>query len=138
MKPIYQLLLAGKLSIAALIVIEWLVEHGGMTWIEKILDRCWGGRGGANKFFEQLRGSNYFLGGDIKYKKYCILTSWSLLHVVLYFLFGWFFPSMFWETLLMGIMFELVEWLTYDCHDLLDIGWNTLGFVMGSSLKSVF
>jgi hypothetical protein len=42
---------------------------------------------------------------------------------------------MFVEGMVIGIGFEYFEYLFYDCHDLLDVGYNLLGFLTGAYLR---
>jgi len=90
------------------------------------------------------RGQGYFLLNDIKHTaeqrenlKYCICTMWSMMHFFFYILLGYFSPSLFYVTLGIGILFEIVEYFTYDCHDILDILYNSLGFGVGYCLRYI-
>ena len=85
--------------------------------------------------FSRTRGENYYIDiMDPEKKnqiKSCAVTFWSFSHIVLYMLLGMFSPDLFTETLLVGILFELYELVEYDCHDILDVGFNTAGFYIG-------
>lgn len=104
--------------------------------LNNLFQRCWF-RGGLDtnkwKWLQELRGGNYYLLTMDK-PKYCLLTTWGITHVLLYALIGFLYPNMFWPTLAIGIAFEVAE--TYlDCHDVLDIMWNSLGFAIGVYLN---
>lgn len=80
------------------------------------------------------RGSNYYIGSSTTVGN-CLMTFWSLTHVWLHFVFGLLFPNAFKWSLLLGVTFELYEKYVYDCHDTLDIFWNSLGFLLGKGLN---
>lgn len=95
-------------------------------------------------FLRRYRGKNYYLNKtnntnniDSDVTPNCMLTIWGLSHVILYMILGWFVPDKFWETLLIGIAFEFLEKWSYDCHDILDIMWNSVGFLIGRYLRSL-
>ena len=70
--------------------------------------------------------------------KHCVCTMWSLMHFLFYILLGYFSPSLFYMTLCIGIVFEIVEYFTFDCHDILDIVYNSSGFAIGYLLHIIF
>ena len=90
-------------------------------------------------FLRNNRGRNYYLnnanGVDKDVTPNCMLTIWGLSHVILYMILGWFVPDMFWETFFIGIAFEYLEKNTFDCHDILDIMWNSIGFLIGKYFR---
>ena len=69
--------------------------------------------------------------------KYCILNSWSVAHVVLYSVIGYFCPSLFWLTFFIGVSYEIIEYYTFDCHNIFDIFYNSLGFGFGYFIKKI-
>jgi len=86
------------------------------------------------------RGRNYYISvGATKAAdfQHCIFTFWGLMHVIMYAILGFFCPDLFLETFLAGTLFEIYEAQYYDCHDLLDIGLNTLGFGIGYFLQTL-
>lgn len=91
-------------------------------------------------FLRENRGKNYYLnkanGLDKDVTPNCMLTIWGVSHIVLYMILGWFVPDKFWETLIIGILFEYLEKTFLDCHDPLDIMWNTIGFLIGRYLRT--
>lgn len=79
----------------------------------------------------QYRGKNYYIGLDKTPNRFCFATFWSMSHFILYAFLGYMAPDYFWTTFLIGAAFEWYEHEYYDCHDLLDIGFNTAGFLVG-------
>lgn len=81
------------------------------------------------------RGNNYYIGVMDAAKKQrlqsCVATFWSLAHFILYFGLGFFAPSLFWPTFFLGAAFEVYEYKAYLCHDLLDVFYNSAGFLVG-------
>lgn len=91
------------------------------------------------------RGKGYFLlngkqssDEERENLKYCFFTMWSAIHIILYTLLGFFCPSLFLVTLCIGIVFEIIECCTFDCHDILDIIYNSSGFGIGYGLHQLF
>jgi len=87
------------------------------------------------------RGDQYYIGvSDIdknaKLKK-CVVTLWGLAHFLLYMVIGWVAPDMFWPTFAAGVAFESYEYFKYSCEDPLDIIWNSAGFIVGATLKTL-
>lgn len=106
--------------------------------LSKLFQTCWVGDTDKPTWLQKLRGNNYWLStGGTQQPRYCLITSWAISHVALYAIIGYMFPDLFWQSLLIGIMYELLEWCTLDCHDVLDIGWNSLGFLIGATLKTM-
>jgi hypothetical protein len=71
--------------------------------------------------------------------KYCILSLWALTHIFLYMLIGFFCPDLFIPSFLIGVIYEIVEKYSFECHDALDIFYNSLGFGIGFAInKMVF
>ena len=94
---------------------------------------------GLWEIISPLRGFNYYLDEkerkDPQYRANCLVTTWALSHFILYLILGYYYPQMFWETFMIGIMFEIAENMAMDCHDVLDVLWNSLGFVVGRWLS---
>jgi hypothetical protein len=82
----------------------------------------------------KFRGKNYFLTSQIE-ESDCLFTFWSLTHFILYLVLGLLTPDFFWLTLGIGIFFEILENMTLDCHDVLDVLWNSAGFLLGFLLN---
>ena len=116
--------------------------------IEKMNDGTWHGQ--INKFQKKCfydckgdfcknltkgRGDTYFTNTPIAEQlhiKECLVSFWSLTHILLYTLIGFLFPGLFFETLLIGIGFEIYEHFAMNCADPLDIVFNTSGFLLGA------
>jgi hypothetical protein len=81
------------------------------------------------------RGDNYLIGIEDPVKnermKNCLVTFWGVAHFALYFVLGVAAPDMFWETFAIGVGFEIYENYKFDCHDVLDVGLNSAGFLLG-------
>ena len=104
--------------------------------LSSLFQTCWFGEKPLTSWMQKLRGNNYWLStGGTQQQKYCLITSWAVSHVVLYAIIGYMFPNMFWHTLLIGISYEILEWCTLECHDVLDIVWNSVGFLIGAAIK---
>lgn len=67
--------------------------------------------------------------------KSCLVTFWSAMHFGLYFVIGLSLPNLFLETFLIGVAFEVFEYYKYECHDALDILFNTTGFLVGRAVR---
>ena len=64
----------------------------------------------------------------------CLMTPWSVSHLVCYFTVGLCVPSMWWFALLLSGGWEAAEYFA-GCHDLLDPLVNTVGISLGMSLR---
>jgi len=90
------------------------------------------------KFLLKLRGDDYFLTfaeGQEKRIKSCMLSLWGVLHFILFAIIGFFIPNVFWEVVIVSILYELAEYLLYNCHDALDILLNIAGYLTGVYLQ---
>ena len=89
----------------------------------------------------QWRGDNYYISDmsdELAAKlKTCLLSAWGAMHIFLYTFIGYFAPDYFWETFVVGAAFEWYECLEYNCEDPLDLAWNSIGFMMGKSLRTL-
>lgn len=121
-------------SFLALLVVAAIIHVFRVKWVNTLFAKCWIG---DDMQLRHLRGKNYYLTMDGQAQKYCFVTSWAVTHVALYALLGFYFPDKFFETFAIGVGFEALEWITFDCHDWVDVFWNTLGFVIGFLLRKV-
>jgi len=96
---------------------------------------CWMEPHKVPLILEQLRGKNYWLHAQRKSSKYCLVTSWAICHIILYAIIGYMFPNLFWETFAIGVVYEILEWKLFDCHDVLDVLWNSIGFFIGVMIR---
>ncbi len=90
------------------------------------------------KLLLKFRGDNYFLTfaeGQEKRINKCMLSLWGVLHVILFAIIGYFVPNVFWEIVIISILYELAEYLLYNCHDALDILLNVAGYLIGVYLQ---
>lgn len=96
---------------------------------------------GCNEYTKPLttfRGQSYIIGGDPEKNnrmKNCLITFWGFTHYMLFAIVGFIAPELFWEMFLLGCGFELFEHAKFDCHDALDIGLNTAGFLTGQYVR---
>lgn len=85
------------------------------------------------------RGQHYYIGATTPEKRErlesCVMTFWGLAHFGFFAVLGFACPDLFWETFAIGCGFEVYEKVQFDCHDLLDIIWNTLGFAAGRAIR---
>jgi hypothetical protein len=84
----------------------------------------------------KYRGDNYYISIGKGKQSDCLFTFWSFMHMLIYAALGYFCPNLFWETLIAGISFEVFEYGVYDCHDPLDVLYNTIGFGLGYYLRT--
>lgn len=78
------------------------------------------------------------MSSDSKDNPYHVMTGWSCLHVVLYMFLGFLSPKYWWLMLIISVVWELFEFQQpQDCHDLLDLGWNSTGLLIGMGLRKV-
>lgn len=98
----------------------------------------------TTKWLTSTRGKNYFTISEKKTNeseeekekheknsKYCLVAFWAITHIGLYTLIGFFCPNLFIETFIVGALFELGEKMFYNCHDALDVIYNSIGFGIG-------
>ncbi len=109
------------------------------TWqseVNKLQKKCfYKCKGDICKTLIKGRGESYFTNTPLAeqlFLKECLVSFWSFTHVILYTIIGFLFPGMFFETLIIGIGFEIFEFIAMDCADPLDIVYNTSGFFLGA------
>jgi VanZ family protein len=106
------------------------------SFIRSSLDRCYiKAPLEVTKFIKKYRGNNYYLRNNDGTKKdnnkQCLLTGWGISHFFMYFTMGFLWPDKFQVALYIGMMYEILE-SGLECHDILDIFWNSTGFLVGS------
>ncbi len=94
------------------------------------------------------RGIQYYFNGHLNnindkkiilYKrKFCLITFWSMSHIILYALIGFFCPSLFIPSFVFGVIFEGLEKKFCNCQDLFDIIYNSIGFGIGYLLNKLY
>lgn len=91
--------------------------------------------GTAGEILTGGRGDQYFIGAMTPEKakdlETNVMSFWGFTHGLAYFFLGIYCPDLFWQTFAAGCAFELYERQRYQCQDLLDIVWNTVGFAVG-------
>ncbi len=129
--------------IATLLTVA-VIFSGKLQPLNRVAEVCWIDgfkKGEPNnlvlKWLSQFRGKNYWLTPERTPQRYCLVTSWALTHIALYAIIGYFFPKFFWQTFAIGVTFEIGEWITLDCHDILDVLWNSIGFGIGATLLAL-
>lgn len=98
------------------------------------------------EFIDTVRGMDYGRNEDMRkenpkqfdtYRRVirsCLVTGWSALHFILYFILGFIAPELLWIIVLVGIGFEVVEGYL-GCYDMLDVVYNTLGAITGAVVR---
>jgi hypothetical protein len=71
-------------------------------------------------------------------QKYCITSLWAGTHIYLYILLGFYCPSLFWLTFFIGAAFEVFEYFKWECHDAIDVIYNSIGFGIGYYLNYLY
>lgn len=72
---------------------------------------------------------------NAEFVKNCITTTWHVIHFVGHIVIAFVAP-MFWpEILMLSTAFEFYEYFTCKCHDVTDIGYNTVGVAIGLGLR---
>lgn len=87
----------------------------------------------------KFRGKDYFLTFNEQTElrvKTCVLSLWGVLHFVLFMMIGYFVSNVLWEVVGVSILYELAEYLLYNCHDALDIVLNVSGYLVGRILRT--
>ena len=94
------------------------------------------------------RGIFYWITSDVKdnhdkkiltfKRRFCLTTFWSMTHVFMYTIIGFFCPQLFIPSFMIGLFFEAFEKKFCNCHDILDIFYNSFGFGIGYLLNKLF
>ncbi len=104
---------------------------------DKVYNSCVISWPAAAKVVHRGRGSDYFISAETPLVD-CFITLWGVTHFVLYVILGALCPSLFYETFVLGVLFEVFEKIFWEGHDLLDILLNTLGFIVGLCVNQQF
>ena len=81
------------------------------------------------------RGANYGVGAVGYDPHNSTITSWHVMHALIYCALGVMAPSFWWVALIISVGFELWEQETEDCADQLDPFVNMIGFGIGMLLN---
>ena len=88
------------------------------------------------KFVKTCKGSDYWLdSGDCKFEYDCFMSIWELTHIYLHIIIGYYLDLRY--SLAIGVGFEFYERYSYNCENLMDIIWNTLGCVIGGTCRYI-
>jgi hypothetical protein len=95
---------------------------------------------GNNKLARQIvkscKGSDYLLdSGSCQYEYDCFMSIWELTHVYLHIFIGYYLDMRY--VMGIGISFEIYERLMYNCENWMDIGWNTMGGLIGATCRYI-
>ena len=126
------------------LIIQYLlsVDHSYNAGMNKYIQEClYSSDSNLSKLLTSSRGTEYYLTSE-KYKKIynknCLVSIWAFTHIFLYMMIGFFCPNLFFPSLIVGILFELGEKVFYNCHDVLDVIFNTIGFGIGYQINKLF
>jgi hypothetical protein len=139
------------LSTVGLYIIKLLIEakHPYVDGLYKYTHECIGLYDSpvAEKL-TSIRGDNYYSMTNLcktvseedkklyeKRHKRCLVSIWAFTHICLYIVIGFYCPNLFIQTVLLGIFFEYMEKIHSNCHDALDILFNSIGFGIGYQLN---
>ena len=126
------------------VIIQYLLsaDHSYNIGMNKYIQEClYSSNSHLSKILTSSRGTEYYLTSE-KYKnmynKNCLVSVWAFTHIFLYIMIGFFCPKLFFPSLIVGILFELGEKVFYNCHDILDVIFNTIGFGVGYQINKLF
>lgn len=113
-------------------------ENPNYKPIEDVHRSCVAGCESASFLIEKGRGDQYYIGAENSTDiNNCVVTFWGLTHFVLYFVLGMVAPNLFWETFMLGVGFEVYEYVEYGCQDIFDIVLNSTGFITGKHVRGL-
>jgi hypothetical protein len=84
---------------------------------------------GSKYFF--IRGKEY---NDI-YRKKCLITNYHIAHFLMYMVFGFLFPNIIPELIVVSSLFEVFEYYYCNCEDIMDIVYNVVGLYVGKYIR---
>ena len=117
-------------------VAPWLAKQFPRSRLNTLHEQCIAPRDQLPKWVLGARGGNYIIGGPSASEKLgdCVLTFWGMSHFILYFFIGLLCPDKGILANSVGALFEIYEWIVYDCADPLDVVWNGAGFLLGQAI----
>ena len=90
----------------------------GIPNVRKLFDYCFiSSPPYLYEWIKDYRGSNYYLRPKVEYteeQQRCLYTSWAFTHTLLYFIIGFLLPNLFWQSLIIGIIFEFLETIAFS------------------------
>lgn len=89
-----------------------------------------------------VRGGDYFIEDATRGKKRppvnnCMITGWNMSHFLTHFAIGYVCPDKLIESQLLGASFELLEYMKFNCHDVVDLIANLSGFLFGRMVREI-
>jgi hypothetical protein len=108
----------------------WGKHHASGRKVIEALNRCYIKAAPGAKI-DWLKGEGYCPEKNGRKPQGCVMTGWSLAHVLLWYVAGVALPRLWWASWITGVAFEFFEYAAYDCHDVLDILWNSAGLMLG-------
>jgi hypothetical protein len=131
------------ISFMMCLIIHYLssVNHSYKTGLNKYIQEClYSSDSNLTKLLTSSRGTEYYLISE-KYKnthnKTCLVSIWAFTHIFLYMMIGVYCPNLFFPSLIVGVLFELGE-KVFNCHDVLDVIFNSIGFGIGYQINKLF
>jgi hypothetical protein len=81
-----------------------------------------------------MRDSNYLVD-SLKQPNECIFTFWEFSHIILHMLIGYYYNA--YISIGIGVGFEIFEHYVYNCGSFMDLFYNSLGLLIGVSIRSL-
>uniref|UniRef100_A0A6C0JUX7 VanZ-like domain-containing protein n=1 Tax=viral metagenome TaxID=1070528 RepID=A0A6C0JUX7_9ZZZZ len=86
----------------------------------------------------KTRGYNYFINDpNNSILNQCLVTQWNLIHVILFTFLTTFYPHYYIHFFIGGVLFEIFEYMFYDCEDYLDPIYNGIGIFLGLQISKL-
>ena len=96
-----------------------------------------------NKYLQAIseftKGKNYIMQFDDEtnkiYRKECIVTNWNSFHFLSHFILVLIFPHCYLAIFLASFLYEIYEYVAYDCHDIADVFYNIFGIILALTIR---
>jgi len=98
------------------------------------LFKCYNSK--CKTFINKTKGDNYYLSKysiSQAFSKVCVFTPYELSHIIYHIFIGYYFNIYY--SLAIGFTFEFIEWRLYNCENVMDIIYNTIGAMIGIFLR---
>ena len=90
----------------------------------------------CKSMISKFRGSNYNpTNAKTRTIKNCFITFWNITHFILYTILAYLVPSFYIEFFFIGVLWEILEYFTFKCHDANDLFSNLAGIMLGRALS---
>jgi hypothetical protein len=86
----------------------------------------------------KTRGKKYTPTNDQNPTKSCAMTFWHVTHFVLYFILSYLFPSFYVEFFVICVLWEFIEYFTFECQDVSDLFFNSTGILTGIAVSKMW